>query len=65
MADGKDHEHLDQDADIDRRNRHLAQTAQTDAELESIVPPTSSTKGRLIGSALGILALIVVLALLA
>ncbi|WP_349358491.1 hypothetical protein [Stappia sp.] len=65
MAHGKEDEHLEQDADIDRRNRHLAQTAQTDAELESMVPPTSSTRGRLIGAALGLLALVVVLVLLA
>ncbi|WP_306117507.1 MULTISPECIES: hypothetical protein [unclassified Roseitalea] len=40
MTDGTNGRRDDHDRKVDARNRHLAQEAQTDTELESMVPPT-------------------------
>lgn len=47
----------------DRENRRLAQRAQTDTELESIVPPTSGRRyWRGLAVAAGVLAVLIALA---
>ncbi|MCI5074860.1 hypothetical protein [Oricola sp.] len=53
----------DRTANIDSQNRHIAQEAQTDTDLESVVPPTWRTDARWRIAALAVVGAVIIVAL--